>query len=197
MTTRLSLACALLLSAASARADDVFYHLDPETWTLYSLPNATVTRLPTTVTCPDGATKVHPFQCIGTARCDVGPSGYDKGHNYQTGLHVAPGGLDEYPMFYRWLSGGHSAHLCVDGNITGYATHQCMDYDGQTGVVAGTDPAIAGHSIPPFGGGWRRPAIIFRTAKTFEYGDQAFAYVQHAPGTFALCSGHLVTGHAP
>jgi hypothetical protein len=196
MTLRAA-ALAMLAFCAPAHAADRLYRLDPATWTLYSVNGVTVTRLPSTVLAPDDS-KVHPFLVTGTGRGDVGPPGYDKGRNYQTGLHVAPGGLDEFSVFYQWISGGHAAHLCVDGNITGEAAHQCLDYDGATGIATSASPAIVAYSIAQIGtAGWWRVSITFRTAAKYEYGDQAFPYVQHAPGTFALWRGFLVTGRAP
>jgi hypothetical protein len=107
--------------------------------------------------------------------------------------------LDEFSIFYKWLSGATGAHLCIDGNITGYGVHQCVDFDSQTAVFNSASPAIVGYSIAQIGtDGWYRVSITFRTAFKFAYGDQAFPYIQVNSGQrFALWRGFLVTGEAP
>lgn len=184
----------LMFACVKAHAADRFYRLDPATWTLYS-----VTRSLPAVTAPDGST-VTPFQANASAIGNVGPAGYYSTGDYQTGLHLAPAGLDEFSMFYLYLSGDHGARLCIDGHVTGYPAHQCLEFDGLTGGFRSADHAIVDYSIAPIGpNGWLRVSITFKTAPTFAYGNQAFPYVQTAnPGQrFALWRGFLITGQTP
>ena len=195
MTARLAVQAiaAALLSTVPAAAADRLYRLDPSTWTVYSGQRS----LPA-VKAPDGSS-VTPFIAPPTGRGNVGPAGYTSTGNYQTGLVVFPGGLDEFSIFYQYLSGDHAARFCADGRITGQPTHQCLTFDGATGAITSIDPAIVGYSTAQItdAPGWRRVSIIFRTAVTFTYGDQAFPYVQVNPGQrFALWRGFLVTGWA-
>lgn len=195
MTARaLSALAAAALSTAPAAAADHFYPLDPATWTLYS-----VTASPPAIQGPiPGSAAVTPFKS-GAIRGSVGPAGYVRGGNYKTGLHVTPGALAEFPIIYRYLDGDHGTHLCIDGNITGYPIHQCLDFDGQTGTFNSASPAIVSYSIAPYDtAGWYYVSITVRTATTFEYGNQAFPYVQANPGQrFAVCCAGLITEQAP
>jgi hypothetical protein len=194
MTARLTLAplAAALLSAAPAYAQDVLYKLDPTSWTLYS-----VTRSPPGVIAPN-LTTVTPF-LVGTSRGTVGPPGYTRTGPYQTGYHLHPNGIDEFYTYYEYLSGASGAHQCIDGNITGYSVHQCLDFDGQTGAFNSASPAIVAYSITPTADeNWWRVSITFKTAAVFVAGNQAFPYFQANPGQrFALWGGQLIEGQAP
>lgn len=194
MTARLAFpALAAALLSAPAVAADRFYPLDPATWALYS-----VTASPPAILGPAAAGLVTPFKS-GAARGSVGPAGYNRGGGYTTGLHVAPGALAQFPILYRYLSGDHGAHVCIDGHVTGYPVHQCLDFDGQTGTFNSAGPAIVSYSIAPYGtAGWLYVSITVRTAATFEYGNQAFPYIQANPGQrFAVCCAGLITEQAP
>lgn len=170
-----------------ATAGEVFYPLVPGTWKHYSV---------TSCSSPIAGTTA--FQA-GADRGSVGPAGYAKGASYQTGYHLAPDSLNTLYTSYRWISGDHGAHLCVDGNITGYDIHQCVDFDGVTGTVNSVSPAIKSYFVLPLGvdkGFW--VSMIFKTAATFEYGDQVFPYAQlNATQCSAWWSAGLVAGLAP
>ncbi len=191
MTPRLTLtALACITLAAPASAADRFYRLDPATWALYS-----VTRSLPAILAPDGTTVI-PFQA-GAARGTIGPAGYVRSGSSQTGLYVAPGGADEFSIFYKNLGGDHAAHICIDGYSTGYPVHQCLDFDGTTGAFTSASQAIVGYSIAPVlaDHGWYRVSIAFRTAAKLAPGTQAFPYVQANPDQrFALWRGFLITG---
>ncbi len=176
-----------LLSTTASAAGNRFYSLDTSTWTLYS-----VTQCASPIV---GAAAFQAGQRLGT----VGPPGYAKGGSYTTGYHLAANSLNELSISYKWVSGATGAHLCVDGNITGYPTHQCVDFNGQNGTINNTDPAIKSAVILPLGvdgGFW--VSLVFKTAAAFEYGNQAFAYAQlNATSCSAWWNGQIVAGQTP
>lgn len=176
----------LILLATKVFASETFYPLVPGTWTKYSV-----------MSCISPIANTTAFQA-GAGRGSVGPSGYAKGTAYQTGYHLAPGSLNTLYTKYRWISGDHGAHLCVDGNITGYPVHQCLDFDGVTGTVNSVSPAIKSTLVLPLGvdEGFS-VSMVFQTAAAYEYGDQAFPYAQlNATQCSAWWSTGL-TGQAP
>ena len=111
MTARLAAPAiaAALLSTAPAAAADRIYRLDPSTWTVYSGQHS----LPA-VRAPDGST-VTPIIAPAAGRGNVGPVGYTKTGNYQTGLVVFPGGLDEFSVFYQYFVWGPRRALASMG----------------------------------------------------------------------------------
>jgi hypothetical protein len=209
--TTLARALAMLAFCAPAHAADRIYRLNTDDWALYS-----VTRSLPQIKAPDGSL-VTPVLANATVRGNIGPAGYVKAGASTTGLHVAPGGLDQFSVFYRWLGGPTGTHSCIDGNITGYAVHQCLDFDGATGTYNSSSPAITSYSIVQIGeqfpiapgsivlSAWYRVSITFSTADDPEYGDQAFPYIESnvskIPGQsgqrFAVWKGELITGQAP
>jgi len=168
------------LTLSAFAATDYIYRLDPASWTLHGM-----TKSPPTVPAPDGS-MVTPF-LVGLTLASAYPA---------SGISVNANDFDTFSLLYRNLGGPHPEfHVCINGKAVGYATHQCLTFDGVTGAFSYADPGILTYSIAPINSfnGWYLVIITFKTVAGYE----AYPYVQANPEQkFALDHGRFVTGQA-